>query len=98
MGFPSDLEIAAQAELKPLTELAEESGIPLDCLEPYGTGAAKVGLDAIEKMAGRPPAKYVVVSAITPTPLGEGKTTTTVGLGQAFQHICDRMINVELPA
>ena len=50
-------------------------------------GAAKITLDAIEKMADRPKAKYVVVSAITPTPLGEGKTTTTVGLGQAFQHI-----------
>jgi formate--tetrahydrofolate ligase len=86
MGFPSDLEIAAQAELRPLTELAGESGIPLDSLEPYGTGAAKVGLDAIEKMADRPQAKYVVVSAITPTPLGEGKTTVAVGLGQAFHH------------
>ncbi len=90
MGFPSDLEIAAQAELRPLTELADESGIPLDSLEPYGTGAAKVALDAIEKMADRQRAKYVVVSAITPTPLGEGKTTVAVGLGQAFHHFGKR--------
>ena len=87
MVFPSDLEIAAQATLKPLPDIAGESGIPLECLEPYGAGATKIRLDAIEKMADRPQAKYVVVSAITPTPLGEGKTTTTVGLGQGFSHI-----------
>ncbi|MCQ3808367.1 MAG: formate--tetrahydrofolate ligase [Acidimicrobiia bacterium] len=87
MAFPSDLEIANQADLKPLTDIAHSAGIPAECLEPYGVGAAKVSLDAIEKMSDRPKAAYVVVSAITPTPLGEGKTTTTVGLGQAFQHI-----------
>ena len=90
MVFPSDLEIASQATLKPLPDIAGESGIPLECLEPYGSGAAKIGLEAIEKMADRPIAKYVVVSAITPTPLGEGKTTTTVGLGQGFSHIDKR--------
>ena len=89
MPFPTDLEIASQAKLKPLGEIAADAGIPAEMLEPYGTGAAKVSLDAAEAMAsaGRPKARYVVVSAITPTPLGEGKTTTTVGLGQAFQHI-----------
>ncbi len=87
MTFPSDLEIARQAEIKPLTDIASAAGIPLDHLEAYGTGSAKVKLSAINAMADRPTAKYVVVSAITPTPLGEGKTTTTVGLGQAFQHI-----------
>ena len=87
MSFPSDLEIAQGAELRPLSEIAENAGIPAENLEPYGVGAAKVQLEAIPKMADRPDAKYVVVSAITPTPLGEGKTTTTVGLGQAFQHI-----------
>ena len=87
MSFPSDLEIASQANLRPLTEIAANAGIPAEYLEPFGSGAAKITLDAIEKMADRPKAKYVVVSAITPTPLGEGKTTTTVGLGQAFQHI-----------
>ncbi len=89
MPFPTDLEIASQAQLKPLGEIAADAGIPAEMLEPYGAGAAKVSLDAVEAMAsaGRPKARYVVVSAITPTPLGEGKTTTTVGLGQAFQHI-----------
>ena len=87
MAFPSDLEIANQANLQPLTDIANSAGIPAECLEPYGVGAAKISLDAIEKMSDRSKAAYVVVSAITPTPLGEGKTTTTVGLGQAFQHI-----------
>ena len=89
MPFPSDLEIASKANLKPLGEIAADAGIPAEMLEPYGAGAAKVSLDAVEAMAdaGRPRARYVVVSAITPTPLGEGKTTTTVGLGQAFQYI-----------
>jgi formate--tetrahydrofolate ligase len=87
MGFPSDLEIASQATLRPLTEIADTSGIPLEHLEPYGSGAAKIQLEAIDEMQHRPRAKYVVVSAITPTPLGEGKTTTTVGLGMGFSHI-----------
>ena len=87
MGIPSDLEIANQASLLPLSEVASNAGIPLEYLEFYGKGAAKIQLEAIPAMAERPFAKYVVVSAITPTPLGEGKTTTTVGLGQAFQHI-----------
>ena len=87
MAFPSDLEIASQARLRPLEEIAAGVGIPESCLEFYGKGAAKIDLGAVEAMAGRPRARYVVVSAITPTPFGEGKTTTTVGLGQAFQHI-----------
>ena len=87
MTVPSDLDIAKQADLKPLHDIAAAAGIPTQHLEPYGAGAAKIRLKAIEDMADRPQARYVVVSAITPTPLGEGKTTTTVGLGQAFQHI-----------
>lgn len=87
MGFPSDLEIAQAAKIRPLTEIADIAGIDHEFLEPYGKIAAKVNLDAIEAMQDRPKAKYVVVSAITPTPLGEGKTTTTVGLGQGFGHI-----------
>lgn len=86
-GFPSDLEIASRAELAPLTAIAQAAGIPLEFVEPYGRGAAKVDLRAIAAMADRPRARYVVVSAITPTPLGEGKTTTVVGLGQAFRHV-----------
>jgi formate--tetrahydrofolate ligase len=90
MAFPSDLEIARGAALKPLEDIADEMGIPTHLLEPYGEEVMKVKLDAIAELADRPTAKYVVVSAITPTPLGEGKTTTTVGLGQGFKHIGKR--------
>ncbi len=85
--FPSDLEIARKASLLPMEEIAGRMGIGPHLLEPYGRDVAKIKLDAIEELAGRPTAKYVVVSAITPTPLGEGKTTTTVGLGQALSYI-----------
>ena len=87
MTLPKNLEVARKAKLKPLTEIAAGMGIGEHLLEPYGEGVAKIKLDAIEELADLPRAKYVVVSAITPTPLGEGKTTTTVGLGQAFKHI-----------
>ena len=87
MGFPSDLEIAQAASLQPLTDIAAQMGIGKHLIEPYGDSLAKIKLAAIEELSDRPKAKYVVVSAITPTPLGEGKTTTTVGLGQAMRHI-----------
>jgi formate--tetrahydrofolate ligase len=83
----NDLEIARRAHPKPLMEIAAQMGLSEHLLEPYGEGVAKVRLEAIEALADRPKARYVVVSAITPTPLGEGKTTTTVGLGQAFAQI-----------
>src|SRR5260370_39865668 len=70
-----------------MPEIAAKMGIGPHLLEPYGYDVAKIRLDAIDELADRPKAKYVVVSAITPTPLGEGKTTTTVGLGQALSHI-----------
>jgi formate--tetrahydrofolate ligase len=87
MAMPPAIEIARQASLRPIGEIAGQMGIPPDLLEPYGSHVAKVSLDAIELLAGRPRARYVVVTAITPTPLGEGKTTTTVGLGQALACI-----------
>ena len=87
MTLPKNLDVARQAKLLPMNEIAAEIGIEEHFLEPYGEGVAKIKLDAIEELADRPKAKYVVISAITPTPLGEGKTTTTVGLGQAFKHI-----------
>jgi formate--tetrahydrofolate ligase len=90
MAFPSDLEIARAASLKPLDDIAAEMGLPARHLEPYGRDVMKISLDAIDDLADQPTAKYVVVSAITPTPLGEGKTTTTVGLGQGFKHIGKR--------
>jgi formate--tetrahydrofolate ligase len=87
MAFPTDLEIARKAKLEPLQEIASDMGIGEHLLEPYGESVAKIKLEAVEELAERPKAKYVLVSAITPTPLGEGKTTMTVGLGQAFKHI-----------
>jgi formate--tetrahydrofolate ligase len=90
MAFPLDLEIARSAALKPLEDVAAGVGIPSHLLEPYGEEVVKIKLAAIGELADRPAAKYVVVSAVTPTPLGEGKTTTTVGLGQGFAHIGKR--------
>jgi formate--tetrahydrofolate ligase len=92
MTFPSALEISRQATLRPPEEIAASMGIGRHLLEPYGDAVAKIKLEAIQELADRPPAKYVVVTAITPTPLGEGKTTTTVGLGQAFAHIGRRAV------
>ena len=86
----SDLDIARSASLKPIEDVANEMGLASTLLEPYGETVMKVKLGAIEQLKDRPKAKYVVVTAITPTPLGEGKTTTTVGLGQAFRHIGKR--------
>ena len=84
---PGNLEIARNAALKPIEDIANEMGLGSHLLEPYGRDVMKVSLDAIEELADRPRAKYVVVTAITPTPLGEGKTTTTVGIGQGMRHI-----------
>jgi formate--tetrahydrofolate ligase len=83
----SDLAISRAAVRRPLHEVAGDMGIGAHLLEPYGPAASKISLDAIDELKDRPRAKYVVVTAITPTPLGSGKTTTTVGLGQGFGHI-----------
>jgi formate--tetrahydrofolate ligase len=84
VALPPAIEIARQAKLRPIDEIAGQMGIPSGLLEHYGANVAKINLDAVEALADRPKARYVVVTAITPTPLGEGKTTTTVGLGQAL--------------
>ncbi len=81
---PSDLDIAQAVELKPILAVAESLGLAPDDLELYGKYKAKVHLDVLEKFKDRPQGKYVDVTAITPTPLGEGKTTTTVGLTQGL--------------
>jgi formyltetrahydrofolate synthetase len=81
---PSDLEIAQEAEMKPITRLAEELGILPEELELFGPYKAKVKLEILERLKDVPDGKYIDVTAITPTPLGEGKTTTTVGLSQAL--------------
>jgi methylenetetrahydrofolate dehydrogenase (NADP+)/methenyltetrahydrofolate cyclohydrolase/formyltetrahydrofolate synthetase len=81
---PSDIEIAQEAVLKPVKEVAESLGLTEDDLDYYGKYKAKVHLDVLKKFKDRPQGKYIDVTAITPTPLGEGKTTTTVGLSQAM--------------
>ena len=86
----SDLEIARAAVLRPLEDVAAGMGIGPHLLEPYGRGVAKIDLAAVEELRDRPLAKYVVVTAVTPTPLGEGKTVMSVGLGQAFGHLGKR--------
>jgi formate--tetrahydrofolate ligase len=83
----SDIEIASEANLKPIAEVAASLGVADDELELYGRYKAKIDLNALGRLESRPQGKYVVVSAVTPTPLGEGKTTTTVGLGQALDQI-----------
>jgi len=81
---PSDIDIAQEAKLKPIIQVAEELGIHEDELELYGPYKAKVKLEILKRLKDRPDGKYIDVTAITPTPLGEGKTTTTVGLSQAL--------------
>ena len=83
----SDLEIARAATLLPIEEVAAAAGIDPELLEHYGRHVAKIDLAAMDALADRPRAKYVVVTAITPTPLGEGKTTTSVGLAQGLRRI-----------
>ena len=85
----TDLEIAQQATYAPLDDVARQAGLDPSFLEPYGDHVAKIRLDALDRPATKR-AEYVLVSAVTPTPLGEGKTTTTVGLGQAFAHLNKR--------
>jgi formyltetrahydrofolate synthetase len=89
---PSDLDIAQAATPKPILEIADELGLTEDDLILYGKYKAKVHLDTLPKLAGRPKGKYVDVTAITPTPLGEGKTTTTVGLVQGLGQLGHRSI------
>jgi formyltetrahydrofolate synthetase len=81
---PSDIEIAQAAKLKPILQIAEEVGLKPDELELFGKYKAKVHLEVRDRLARRPNGKYIDVTAITPTPLGEGKTTTTCGLSQAL--------------
>jgi len=83
----SDIEIAQKAKLLPIRAIAEKAGIRDDELELYGPYKAKVSLSILERLKGNPQGKYIDVTAITPTPLGEGKTVTTIGLSQALGHI-----------
>ncbi|MEA3326510.1 MAG: formate--tetrahydrofolate ligase [Chloroflexota bacterium] len=90
---PSDIEITQEATLKPISQIAEELGLLSDEYEPYGKFIAKISPAVLERMKDVPDGKYIDVTAITPTPLGEGKTTTTVGLSQALgAHLGKRVI------
>ena len=87
MSQPSDIEIARAARKKPITEIADRLGIPEEAVLPYGRDKAKVDRNFIAGLADRPRGKLVLVTAVTPTPAGEGKTTTTVGLGDGLARI-----------
>src|ERR1700722_17747322 len=83
----TDLEIARAAKMRPIAEIGAKLGMPNDALEPYGRFKAKIGLDFVRSMQDRKEGALVLVTGISPTPAGEGKTTTTVGLGDALNHI-----------
>ena len=87
MVFKSDIEIAQAADKKPIAEIAAKLGIPADALIPYGADKAKINVDFIASAQDRPDGKLILVTAVSPTPAGEGKTTTTVGLGDALNKI-----------
>lgn len=83
----SDIQIAQQAKLEKISDIAAKLGIPNDALVPYGHDKAKLSLNYIQSLQSRPNGKLILVTAISPTPAGEGKTTTTVGLGDALNQI-----------
>jgi len=89
----SDLQIAQEAKLKPITEIAASIGIKEDELDLYGKYKAKISPDILKRLKDRPQGKYIIVTAVTPTPLGEGKTVTTIGLGQGLAKIGKNVIN-----
>jgi len=89
---PSDIDVAQEAGLKPILQVAEEVGLLAEDLELHGNFIAKVKLEVLDRLKDRPNGKYVDVTAITPTPLGEGKTTTTVGLSQALGAVLGKKV------
>ncbi len=89
---PSDIEIAQEAELKPISQVADEVGLLPSELELHGEYMAKVRLEVLERLADIPDGKYIDVTAITPTPLGEGKSTTMVGLSQALGAVLGKRV------
>ena len=89
----SDLQIAQEAKLKPIIEIAASIGIKEDELDLYGKYKAKISPDILKRLKDRPQGKYIVVTAITPTPLGEGKTVTSIGLGQGLAKLGKKVIN-----
>lgn len=89
---PSDIEIAQAADIRPIIEIAEKLGLSEDDIDFYGKYKAKIHLDVLQKFADRPQGKYIDVTAITPTPLGEGKSTTMVGLTQAMGSVLGKNV------
>ena len=87
MAVKTDIEIAREAKKKPILEIGAKLGIPSEHLLPYGHDKAKIGQEFIKSLADRPSGKLILVTAINPTPAGEGKTTTTVGLGDGLNRI-----------
>ena len=87
MAFKTDIEIAREAKKKPIMEIGAKLGIPAEHLLPYGHDKAKVSQEFIKSLEGKPDGKLILVTAINPTPAGEGKTTTTVGLGDGLNRI-----------
>ncbi len=87
-----DLKIARAAEMKPISEIAAKAGIPAEALDPYGKYIAKLDQAFLGELASRPRGRLVLVTAINPTPAGEGKTTTTIGLGDALNRIGKRTV------
>ena len=85
--MPTDIEIAQRANLQRIGAIAAKAGISDDAVEPYGHYKAKISLDWLAQQHARPGAKLVLVTAISPTPAGEGKTTATVGLGDALNRL-----------
>ncbi len=87
MSYKSDIEIAREASKEPIQAIGDKIGIPTEHLLPYGHDKAKVGQDFINSVQDRTDGKLILVTAINPTPAGEGKTTTTVGLGDGLNRI-----------
>jgi len=87
MGFKSDIEIAQEAKVADIREIAQKIGLTEDEIELYGKYKAKVDYNLLKKLADKPNGKLILTTAISPTPAGEGKTTTTVGLGDALSKI-----------
>ena len=94
MAIPPDIEIAQNAKLKPISEIAADLGLSEDDIEPYGKYKAKISLNVLKRLKDRPDGKLVIVTAVTPTRTGEGKTTMAIGLAQALGHLGKKNIVV----
>ena len=90
---PSDLDIAQAAKLRPIADVGKDLGLTPEEIEPYGKDIAKVNLSVLDRTKDRPTGKFITVTAITPTPLGEGKTVTSFGLGQGLAKIGKKVCN-----